>query len=126
MSTPYPKTASLILTSSPPDNQLLSKLNAQREQDEFCDYHFIVHGRKVAAHKAVLAITSPYFDTMFKSQFVVSALLVVEMLHGAKHYANNRELISLDNFMYKSFFSDLTRLLDHTGLVQSTETVTIC
>ncbi|XP_077993547.1 kelch-like protein 3 [Glandiceps talaboti] len=46
---------------------LLKELNRQRGDDRLCNMTVIVDGRKFNAHRCVLAASSPYFDSMFRS-----------------------------------------------------------
>ena len=47
------------------DQHLRDQLNRLRKDDILCDVTISVGGRKIHAHKLVLAATCPYFEKMF-------------------------------------------------------------
>ena len=47
------------------EHNLREQLNRLRKDDILCDVTITVGGRKIHAHKNVLAASCPYFETMF-------------------------------------------------------------
>uniref|UniRef100_F6VE11 Kelch-like protein 12 n=2 Tax=Ciona intestinalis TaxID=7719 RepID=F6VE11_CIOIN len=47
---------------------LMNMLVKQRNSGDYCDVTLVAEGQKFPAHRAILAASSKYFDTMFKSQ----------------------------------------------------------
>ncbi|XP_060861689.1 kelch-like protein 3 isoform X2 [Metopolophium dirhodum] len=72
-------------------------LNTMRRNNEFCDVLFVVGGKKIAAHKVILASHSNYFNKMFTGNFKDTQLLEVK---NVEITPNSLELL-LD-FLYTS------------------------
>ena len=51
------------------EHHLREQLNRYRKDGILCDVTITVGGRKIHAHKNVLAATCPYFETMFTGDF---------------------------------------------------------
>ncbi|XP_078482453.1 kelch-like protein 32 [Ciona intestinalis] len=47
---------------------IMDMLVKQRSNRRYCDVTLVAEGQKFPAHRAVLAASSKYFDTMFSSQ----------------------------------------------------------
>lgn len=68
-----------VFTESDHSSNVLFGLNSQREKNEFCDVMLQIDNIKFPAHKNVLAAFSPFFKTMFQSQYVESKQNIVNL-----------------------------------------------
>lgn len=49
------------------DNAILANLRNQRNESKFCDITLHIDGKKLLAHRSVLAASSPYFESILKN-----------------------------------------------------------
>ena len=89
----YAKTATLTYKSNATHETLCEALDEQRTQGEFCDVRFLVEGVAVMAHRAVLSARSPYFHTMFTSNFQETGQVDIDMSHIFSTAENFREVL---------------------------------
>ena len=57
----------LCLVAEPSPNTLTDDLAKLVNNDDFSDITFLVEGRKIHAHKAILVVRSDYFNAMFSN-----------------------------------------------------------
>ena len=56
-----------FVAAEPPPDSLANDLGKLVNSDNFSDVVFLVEGRKVYAHKAILVVRSEYFNAMFSN-----------------------------------------------------------
>lgn len=85
----------LFLTYSEPNHPatLLEKLSQQREEGKFCDVVLHVQGKLFHAHRSILAVCSPYFNSVLKKHKAMREQLTVA--------CDNHQIFNeLLNYMY--------------------------
>src|SRR5690349_11903925 len=58
-------------------NAILENLRNQRNAGKFCDIVLHVNGKKLPAHRSVLAASSPYFESILKNHRVTKEDFVI-------------------------------------------------
>ncbi|XP_072044831.1 kelch-like protein 32 isoform X2 [Amphiura filiformis] len=104
-------------------------LNEQRKDDDvensLCDVTLVIEGKRIHAHRAVLAVHSEYFRAMFTLGMMESRTKEVEM-HNTTHTA----LSAAIEFMYTGAFliwqEDLKDVLSTACMLQLDSLIELC
>lgn len=59
-----------VFNENQENNKILQNLRNQRSQGKFCDITLHVDGKKLPAHRSILAASSPYFESILKNHRV--------------------------------------------------------
>ena len=98
----YARTETLSFCSSATHESLSEALDEQRMRGDFCDIRFTVHGETLKAHRAVLSARSPYFNTMFTSNFQETDQGDIDMTHVFSAPQHFQEIL---RYMYRGSIS---------------------
>nr|XP_026694552.1 kelch-like protein 12 isoform X2 [Ciona intestinalis] len=94
---------SKLLSSDGHFDAIMDMLSKQQDSGRYCDVTLVAEGHNFPAHRAILAASSKYFDTMFNSQMKEEFEKVIEIKEVTK-----LAMEKVITFIYtnKFFFSD--------------------
>ncbi|XP_078492594.1 kelch-like protein 24 isoform X2 [Ciona intestinalis] len=116
---------SKLLSSNGHFDTIMNMLSKQQDSGRYCDVTLVAEGQNFPAHRAILAASSKYFDTMFNSQMKEEFEKVIEIKEVTKFAMEkvitfiytNKFLFSEENINEVLYAASLMQVQDLLALV---------